>query len=70
MLDFVAEDNSSLVWRRVASVRPTSMIADAPAWAKASAMAFPIPPAPPVTKMTLPAAERDGLVGAMSACEE
>lgn len=55
-----------LVWERVTSVRPTRAMRGAPALAKERAMAAPMPEPPPVTRMVLLAAEREGRMGLMA----
>ncbi len=51
---------------RVDSVRPDMATVDAPAAAKARAVARPMPALPPVMKTVLLATEREGLVGSMA----
>ena len=57
---------SSFALRSVLAVRPEMATVEAPAAAKARAVARPIPAPPPVTKTVLPEAEREGLVGEMA----
>jgi hypothetical protein len=54
------------VWARVASVRPMRVIREAPALAKDSAIAAPMPEPPPVMRTVLLAAESEGRLGLMA----
>lgn len=60
-------DNSMdfLVSRSFCSLRPRIMILVAPAWAKDEAVDEPMPEPPPVMRMVLLAAEREGRKGDM-----
>ena len=52
--------------RSVVAVRPDMATVDAPAAAKARAVARPMPAPPPVMKTVLPVTELEGLVGEMA----
>jgi len=56
-----------LVRESVDSVRPIRAREVQPAWAKASAVAAPVPEPAPVMMTVLPAAESSGRVGEMAA---
>ena len=61
MMDFVLSS--------VVLVRPMSAMRDAPALAKAMAVAAPMPEPPPVMRTVLPWAESSGLAGSMAGYE-